>query len=184
MRLKRAPLLVLVLSLGAGSLSAQATPEAAATAFGTAIAGGDWAAAARLMHPAALRQFRDFFSLALTNDKLTEAREKLFGFKSTAEASAAPDTVLFAALLKNMLSRQPGYLEAMKTAKVEPLGHIQQGDTVLVVVRVGLKAGNIPITQFDVMPFLRDGAVWRGLLKADITNMAAMLKGLVTPVGG
>jgi hypothetical protein len=136
------------------------------------------------MHPAALRQFRDFFSLALNNANLAEARQRLFGMSSTAEASAAPDTVLFAALLKNMLSRQPGYLEAMKTATVTPLGHIQQGDTVLVVVRIGLKAGNIPITQFDVMPFLRDGAVWRGLLKADITNMAAMLKGLVSPVGG
>jgi hypothetical protein len=175
---------LLALLLGGRPLRAQSTPEAAASAIGGAIASGDWAGAARLMHPAALRQFRDFFALAISNANLAQAREQLFGMKSTAEATAAPDTVLFAALLKNMFTRQAGFLEAMKSAVVEPLGHIQQGDTVLVVVRVGLKAGGVPITQFDVMPFLRDGAVWRGLLKADITNMAAMLKGLVAPVGG
>jgi hypothetical protein len=184
MRLARLLLGLVALPVGGGTLSAQSTPEAAATAFGTAFTSGDWAGAARLMHPAALRQFRDLFSLALTNENLAQAREQLFGFKSTAEASGAPDTVLFAALLKGMLTRQAGYMEAMKTATVTPLGHIQQGDTMLVVVRIGIKVGAVPITQFDVMPFLRDGSVWRGLLKVDITNMAAMLKSLVTPVGG
>src|SRR3954468_18988091 len=164
------PLVIAVIMAPVAKGTAQATPEAAATAFGTAFAASDWAGAARLMHPAALRQLRDLFSLALTNDKLAEARVKLFGVQSVAEAAATPDTALFAAFLKNVLSRQPGFLEAMKTATITPLGHVQQGDTVLVVTRIALKAGGVAITQFDVMPFLRDGHVWRGLLKADFTN--------------
>ena len=177
-------LIVAVTVAPVAKAAAQATPEAAATAFGTAFAAGDWAGAARLMHPAALRQLRELFSLALTNDKLGEARQKLFGLQSVAEATATPDTALFAAFLKNLMSRQPGFLEAMKTATITPIGHVQQGDTVLVVTRIGLKAGGVAMTQFDVMPFLRDGQVWRGALKADFTNMAAMLKSLVAPVGG
>ena len=46
------------------------------------------------------------------------------------------------------------------------------------------QAAGVTISQFDVMPMLKDGQVWKGLLKADLTNMAAMLKSLVTPVGG
>ncbi|MBI4500505.1 MAG: hypothetical protein HY700_05030 [Gemmatimonadetes bacterium] len=39
--------------LAAAPLVAQDTPEAAASAFGMAFAAGDWAGAARLMHPGA-----------------------------------------------------------------------------------------------------------------------------------
>src|SRR5256885_2356701 len=103
--------IVFALAVAPGARAvAQATPEAAASAFGTAFAAGDWAGAARLMHPAALRQLRDLFSLALTNDKLGQARQQLFGLQSVAEASATPDTALFAAFLKSLTSRQPGFL--------------------------------------------------------------------------
>jgi hypothetical protein len=167
-------------------LRAQSTPEAAASAFGTALATADWPGAARLMHPGALKQLRDLFSLALYNEKLGQAREQLFGFQTSAQASSAPDTVLFAAFIKSLISHQAGLSEALKTATFTPVGHIPAGgDTVLVVTRMRLTAGGgVPITQYDVMPFLREGPVWKGLLKTDFTNMAAMLKSLVAPVGG
>ncbi|MBI4500504.1 MAG: hypothetical protein HY700_05025 [Gemmatimonadetes bacterium] len=128
---------------------------------------------------------RELFALALTNENLAEARERLFGFHSTAEAASAPDTVMFAGFLQSLVSRQPELLTALKTAKLTPLGHIREGgDTALVVTRMTLEVAGATITQFDVMPFLRDGRVWRGLLKADFTNLAVMLKRLVSPVGG
>lgn len=173
------------LVLATAPLAAQDTPEAAASAFETAFAAGDWAGAARLMHPAALRQMRELFALALTNENLAEARERLFGFHSPAEAATAPDTVMFASFLKAVTSRQPEFFAALKTAKMTPLGHVQGGaDTALVVTRMTMDVAGATITQFDVMPFLRDGKVWRGLLKADFTNLAVMLKRLVSPVGG
>src|ERR1051326_1752546 len=163
--------LLVVLFLAAAPLSAQGTPEAAAAAFGAAVAAGDFPAAARLMHPAALRQMHDLFALALTNEKLGEARERIFGFHSLAEASSAPDTVIFAAFLKTLLSRQPEYAAALKTARLTPLGHIQQGpDTAIVVTRISLDIAGATITQFEVMPFLREVQAWRGGLKADFTN--------------
>ena len=176
--------LVLLSSLIGAQLNAQNTPEAAADAFGKAFATGDYAGAARLMHPAALRQFRDLFSLVLTNENMATARQKMFGFSTSADANAAPDTVLFANMIKGLVQGQPGFAEAMKAALVMPLGHVQVGDTAMVITRFSLKARGIPITQFDVMPFMRDGTVWRGMLKADITNMAAAMKGFVSPVGG
>jgi hypothetical protein len=181
----RCVLLAATLALACRTLAAQNTPEAAASAFGTAVAAGDWAGAARLMHPGALRRMRELYALALTNENLAKAREQLFGFQSAAEAASAPDTVMFAAFLKSLLSHQPEYLAALKTAKLTTLGHIQQaGDTTLVVTRITFESGGSTVSQFDVMPFLRDGSVWRGLLKPEFVNLATMLKRLVSPVGG
>jgi hypothetical protein len=182
-RIKRAGI-GLCLAICAGPALAQNTPEAAATAFGKALSAADWPGAARLMHPSAIRQLRELFSLALSNDKLSQAREQIFGFKSAAEAKEAPDTVLFAAFLKHVLTRQQGFVEAMKTATITPLGHIQPGDTAFVVTRLNYNVGGVAVTQFDVMPFVRAGPVWKGALKSDFINMAAMLRSLVAPVGG
>jgi hypothetical protein len=181
---RRAGGLALWLLALAAPAAAQNTPEAAATAFGKALSAADWPGAARLMHPAAIRQLRELFSLALSNEKLSQAREQIFGFKSAAEAKEAPDTILFAAFLKNVLTRQQGFAEAMKTATVTPLGHIQPGDTAFVVTRLNFQVGGVSVTQFDIMPFVREGPVWKGALKSDFTNMAAMLRSLVAPVGG
>lgn len=183
-RIKPAGGLGLCLAIWAGPALAQNTPEAAATAFGKALSSADWPGAARLMHPSAIRQLRDLFSLALSNDKLSQAREQIFGFKSAAEAKEAPDTVLFAAFLKHVLTRQQGFVEAMKTATITPLGHIQPGDTAFVVTRLNYHVSGVAVTQFDVMPFVRAGPVWKGALKSDFINMAAMLRSLVAPVGG
>lgn len=176
---------LMVACLAATPLAAQDSPEAAAMQFGKAMAAGDWPSAARVMHPAALRQLRDLFSLALNNDKLGQAREQLFGMKSVAEASAAPDTALFAAFLKNVLTRQPGFLQAMKTARIDTVGHVSQaGDTAFVLLRVTFTSAGATLTQMDVMPVIREGKTWRAGLKTDFINMAAMLKSVVAPVGG
>ncbi len=183
MTLRFTALLVILVAAPLGAQSTP-TPEAAATALSSALANQDWPGAARLMHPAALRQLRELFALALTNEKLGEARTRLFGFGSVAEASAAPDTVLFAKLIEKLLTQQPGVIAALKSATSTPMGHVQVSDTAFVLVRMVLKSGPVPVTQFDVMPFVKDGQNWKGGLKADFTNLAGMLKSLVAPVGG
>lgn len=163
--------------LGARPLTAQATPEAAAAAFGQAIQASDWAGAVRLMHPDALRQMRQFLEPLLALDDAAEVRQQLFGAASAAEFAATPDTVVFAHFFAAALNQQEGLAEAMRTATVTPLGHIDQpGDTVLVVTRVNISMSGIAFSSFDVMPFLLYQGSYRGLFKADLTNFANMLQ--------
>lgn len=156
------------------SVASSGTPEAAARKYGDALRAGDFAGAARLMHPSALHQFRTLFQPLLSASKARETATQMFGMTEE-ELAVAPDTVLFAALMKTMVAQGEGLAEAMKSATIDPLGHVAQGDTVLVVTRTTVSVEGVTVTQFDVMPFILDDGQWWGLLKADLTNMAAMI---------
>lgn len=157
--------------------SAQARPEAAARAFGEALRDNDWAGAARLMHPGAIRELRELFEPFLETPDGAELRAQLFGVQSAAELASTPDTVLFAAFLRNVMGQEKGFAQAFRTASFTPLGHVRGGgDTVFVVSRMSMTIDSITITQFDVMPFLWENGRWWALLKADFRNMAAMLR--------
>lgn len=157
--------------------AAQDTPEAAATAFGNALRANDWAATARLMHPTALRQLRTLFEPIVAAEGMEQVGTRLFGTTSAAAFASTPDTVLFAAFLRNVLASQQGFGEALRGATIQPLGHVAQGaDTMLVVSRMTLTIEGVTISEFDVMPFVHDQGRWWGILKADFTNMAAMMQ--------
>lgn len=161
-----------------GASLAQSTPEAAAEAFGLAVKANDWAAAARLMYPDALRQVRDLFGPLLGTSGGAELGEKLFDARSEAELAAMPDTVMFANFLRNAMLREEGLAEALQGSTFTPLGHVPGGgDTVLVVSRMSFDIQGMVMSQFEVMPFVYHNGRWWGLLKADFTNMAAMLRG-------
>ena len=173
----RPALLALLLAGAAVPLAAQATPEDAARAYGAAVFSGDWAGTARLMHPSALRQLRDFVTPSVADPGAVGLLQQLFGVNSAAEFAATPDTVLFARLLKAAIGQNPEVAQVMSDAQVVPLGHITvQGDTTFVVTRLILGADRgITITKFEVMPFIQDQGRWWGLLNADITNLTAVL---------
>lgn len=157
-------------------VAAQATPEAAATQFGEAVRNNDWAAAARIMHPSALKQLRQLFEPLIAAPNMGDLGVQLFGVHSTAELATTPDTILFATFLRSVMAQQAGLGEALRTATIEPLGHVAQGDTMLVVSRLTLSVQGVSISQFEVMPFVTDQGRWWGLLKADFTNMAALMQ--------
>lgn len=170
------PLLAAAAIIAAVPLQAQSTPEAAAEAFGATIKANDWAGAARLMHPDALHQLRGLLEPLLTEAGTGEVTKQIFGVGSAAELSATPDTILFSSLLKTVMNQQ-GLAAALSTATFKALGHIDQpGDTVLVVSKMTMQVEKLTISTFDVMPFLLYQKQYRGLLKADFTNLVAMLK--------
>lgn len=177
--MRRAPALLLLLPLLLpASIHAQDTPEAAATAFAATLRRSDWRGAARLMHPSALRQLRELFSFALQDGASGEIREQIFGVGSAAEAAALPDTILFANFLHAVTTQGgPELLQALGTADITPLGHLTQGpDTAVVVSRMTMSVQGVRLTSYEVMLFRREQGAWLGLLKADMANMAAMLK--------
>jgi hypothetical protein len=128
------------------------------------------------MHPAALAQLRTLFEPIVTSPGGSEVGAQIFQINTPEEFKAAPDTLLFARLMK-AVSAQQGMGDALRNSTITPLGHISQpGDTVFVVSRVGLSVEGIDLTTFEVMPFVLHQGQYRALLKADFTNMAKMLR--------
>jgi hypothetical protein len=149
--------------------------EAAARVFADAIKAGDFAGAARLMHPKALSALRTMFEPMFAAPDMQGSASEMFGVTPEALAST-PDTVLFAGLMRNIMGQSAGLSEALRTAEITPLGHVPVGDTMMVVSRMAMTVQGITITQDDVMPFVYEDGKWWALLKSDITNMAAMLQ--------
>lgn len=169
------------LVLATRQAQAQSTPEAAAEAMGAALSRSDWPAAARAMHPGALRQLRDVFRPLVTAPGMEEVGPQIFDTPGT-EFEAVPDTVLFARFLGKVMGQLEGAGEALRTARFTALGHVTGGaDTVLVVSRMVMSVEGVTITQFDVMPMRYEDGRWWGLLKADFTNIAAMLQNATAP---
>lgn len=169
--------LVLAVGMPSAAVRAQAAPEDAAREFGAAMRRNDWPAAARIMHPEALRQLRDLFQPIVSAPGMEALQSQMFEVQSLAEFARLPDTVLFARFLKNSIRQQEGMAEALRSATITPLGHVPQGgDTMLVVSRMSMSVSGIAIRDFEVMPFVRYQGRWRGLLKTDFTNMAAMFR--------
>lgn len=176
MTLRSIAVALLLVTLPATS-AAQATPEEAATAFGTAVKGSNWAAATRMMHPSALAQMRSLFNPIFATPVGAQTLGPLFSVSSAAEFAALPDTVMFARFLGSVVSRQDGLADAMRTLVLTPLGHVNGGgDTVLVVIRTQLTVGEVAVSGFEVSPWIKDRGRWWALLKTDYTNMAAMLQ--------
>jgi hypothetical protein len=156
---------------------AQGTPESAAAAYGAAIKANDWPTAARMMHPAALKQLRDLITPLVASPQGGQMGFQLLGVHSSAELATTPDTVVFATFIRNVMAQQAGLGEALRTATFTPLGHVAGGgDTVFVVSRMTMSVEGVELKTFDVMPFVLLDGQWRGLLKSDFTNMAAMLR--------
>ena len=65
----------LLFAASQGPLAAQSTPEAVAQAYANAIKASDWAGAARVMHPDALKQLRGIFAEENSSSALDEREQ-------------------------------------------------------------------------------------------------------------
>lgn len=148
--------------------------------FIDAMRGNDWNGVARLMHPAALHQLREFFSVLFdASPNADPIRRELLGVSSAAEAKAMSDTAMFVSLLR-VSTRSPEMSDVFKTAKVQILGQVNEGtDTTHVVYRMQIVLEGTPVTTMDVFSLARSPAGWRGLLKGDMAAFAAAVRAAV-----
>ena len=180
-RLHRSFMLALgFLALPAAAACAQRAdeePVEVAARYVAAMKMGDYETMADLVHPEALSQLRNLFEPLLESPAGPALARELLGVASAAQAAELPDEDYFAGLMRFVVSQQPGFDEALRTAEVEMLGHVKEGsDTVHVVYRLDLMVEGISLTQIDVFSMKRFDGTWRGLLKGDLTNMAAALR--------
>jgi hypothetical protein len=168
-----------IASIPPAAASAQEAPEHVAQQFLAAVRDTNWFAAASLMHPVALTQFRDLFRplLQCPGQEATQVRQQLFGLTSAVEAARTSDTLLLASLLRVSTTREEGLATVLRTAHLHVIGHVPEGiDTVHVLARISLSIDTFPVSQIEVMSFQRYGSTWRALLKADFSALGAMLR--------
>lgn len=153
------------------------SPQQVARHFMQAVQAGDWTGMAALMHPAALRQLRELLTVLVEAPKADDIRQQLLGVSTIAEARALSDTALFAALMRRTTQQSAGLADVLRSAQTEILGQVDEGrDTTHVVYRMTMTVEGAPVTKMDVMSLARSPDGWRGLLKGDISALAAAIR--------
>ena len=163
---------VFCLCLVVDAVAAQSTPDDVAAACTRAEAAGDWAGAARLMHPAALGRVREI-AVAMASDGWTTADSSWqLGFKSRDEMTSAPDTLVYARVLARFLGASAELRAVIANVRYAPLGHVLgKADTAYAVARVSGTQNGFSRSQVVVHPVVRVGGEWRCLLRPPLSEM-------------
>jgi hypothetical protein len=152
------------------------TPEQVTDRFIAAMRAADWNGMASLMHQNALKEMRQLLSGVFEAPNAGPIRQQLLGVTTVQQAQALSDTAVFASLMRTT-TQDADVAELLRSAKVQVLGHVNEGpDTVHVVYRMAMTINGIPITKMDVMSLARSPVGWRGLLKGDVTALAAGIR--------
>lgn len=152
------------------------TPEQVTDRFIAAMRAADWQGMAALMHQNALKEMRQLLAGVFEAPNAAEIRQQLLGVTTVQQAKAMSDTAVFAALMR-LTTQDADVAALLKSAKVQVLGHVNEGpDTAHVVYRMAMTINGIPITKMDVMSLARSPVGWRGLLKGDVTALAAGIR--------
>ncbi len=170
---------VAILAAAAPALPAQgaaATPEAFANRYFATLVAGDFAGNAALMHPSALAAMRKFVTAIGTGDSTGRALEQVLGVTDKRTIAALSDVALYERFVRTTLGAEPGVLAAMQSARVEVVGHVDEGaDVTHIVYRMTMKLGDLQSKKTDVLTLKRDGKEWRALLTGDIENAIARM---------
>ena len=172
--------LLLAAAIAANSTTAAAqseTPEEVALRYVTAMQTSNWMEVSELMHPDALHELRELFTLLFEVPEASELVGQLLGVSSVTEAQAMSDTALFAGFIEFVVTQDANVADALRTARIEVLGHVPEGTTdAHVVFRTEMTVRGVDMTQMDVISVRRSGDTWRSLLKGDMSAIAAAIR--------
>lgn len=170
--LRRIRLFALLWFAVGSSARAQSTADEVAAACTRAEAAGDWAAAARLMHPDALRRLRAIFGAMMEGSWTRADSASTFGFRTRDELLRAPDTLVYARVLGHFLGQSAELRAAMATARYSPLGHVMgRADTAYAVGRLSVAANGYSRSAVVVHPVVRVAGEWRCLLRPPLSDL-------------
>lgn len=184
-RLIRRPLTALALTaalcvanaapLWAADLKPDASPEAVLQESYRLMQASDWAAAADVFDPAALKQFREMLAPLLESDDGVGAMAMFFGDDRSAESlKSMSDQAFFAGMMASIMKTSGGTLQGQ-----DVLGGVAEGpDRMHMVVRSKAAAMGMTITQMEVVTLNKTPQGWRLALSGQMEGMAQALKQL------
>lgn len=157
---------------------AATTPEAEAEAYFAAMQEEGLTAATRFMHPTALAQFKAMLMPVYAAENAAGTRQLLdmtFSADMDFAELQALDPALFMDGFMSLLVAQTGNAP-IRFDKLEVLGTVDEGDARHVLTRMTLGAGELAITQFEVLSFIPYNDSWRLQLDGDMKGLAAALR--------
>lgn len=166
------------MAVAASAQTSQETPESAARAYMDASRVSDWAKAASLMHPDALKQLRSLFGPIVSATKTEKDMETMFGVKDQAEFDRLSDADIFAKLFNMITSLSPEMKNILSNSSFHIIGQVPESPEVThVVYRMHLKIETpnvkepVGITKLEVMSLRRFENTWRAELEADLQGI-------------
>ena len=153
------------------------TPEAVGKRYIGAIRTGDWKQAAALMHPEALKKFRELMLPIVKADTSGQVARSFFGVTSASQLATLPDAELYVRMMKFLMTSSPELARIMSGSESTVIGHVDEGaDVTHVVFRMRATVNGLTVEKMDTMSMRRFGATWRLLLSGDLEGMAAAMR--------
>lgn len=142
----------------------------------------NWDEFTACMHPKAMARFKDLMmpvaeqATAANTPDAKKILERVFGNQDLAKLKAATPPEFFRAFMANWAAKNPGFVEAMKGASVQVIGHLDEGaDQSHIVYRLKMEAGGSDIVKLEIASMQKDGEEWRSQLSGELENLAASL---------
>lgn len=142
----------------------------------------DWQKYATLMHPEALRDFKEVLVPALEAAAAAPDEGALvlrfFGnIKDAKKLLALPPDKFFAQFMQGVSTQIPQFRKALTGTEFKVIGTVYEMDGMAhVLYRASVKVDEIDVSQVDVISLKRDGQSWGMLMKAEFKAMAQQLR--------
>lgn len=177
-RSRPALLLAGMLALAAGPLQAEeGSPEDVARAYFAAIQADGMSSSTRFMHPDALAEFKAMLMPVYEAEhdaggtKLLEVTFPGASFDALEKMDGRDFMDGFMALVVAQTGDVP-----VRFDKLEVLGTVNEGEARHVLTRMTLGAGDLAMTQFEVLSFAPYQDTWRLQLNGDLRGLAVALR--------
>jgi hypothetical protein len=147
-----------------------------------AMKAADWLKFASLMHPDALRDFKETLAQALeaTESDPDEMRQAMRFFgnpKSVKELLALSPEKFFARFLEGITTTAPRLRQVLTGSEYKVIGTVYENDgTAHVVYRTHVKVEGTAASAVGVISLKRDGDSWRMLMSADFKALAEQVR--------
>lgn len=136
--------------------------------FHATLRSRNWNEVARLMHPAALAEFRAILRPVLmsTDPKASEVRLAFTGSDSAVTIDAMPDAAFFTAVTSRVFALMPkDVTDTLFTSAATVIGSVaENADTTHVVCRVRMSMGGATATVMEVVTARRTADGWAAML--------------------
>ncbi len=174
-------LVLLTLALPA-AVRAAPSPEEAANGHLIAIKEANWAAYTASLHPEAVKRFKTMMIPAAEAARAADSPagksilERVFDNADIGKLKNASPRGFFQIFITNWSARNRGFTQTMKSATVQMLGHVSEGDRQAhAVYRMTIPTGSAKVTRVEVISLEKDGEVWKCQLTSELENLAGSL---------
>jgi hypothetical protein len=152
------------------SKSSPATPEGVVTAYYSSFKQLDWHGCTKLMSPAGLESLKKAFLIIARKPDAKPMILDMFKKKSISEVESLSGAEIAEGVLSAILPKNGPNAPLMKQMTVEPLGHVMEGQTAHVVVRMGMPSGGSKRTNMIVQSVDKVGNQWLLPVPSDLKN--------------